>query len=378
MRKVLEDNSFYQLKPDQVLDRLDQNGFKTTGHILPLNSLENRVFRVGLEYNQHIVVKCYRPGRWNLEQILEEHEFIHELSRADLPVLPPLKFSDGSTISLLDDGIPYSIWPLNPGRIVEEFTNEELPRVGRLLAQIHNVGSTRVSKSRIHLTIEDYAKPALESILNFAKLPKSLGDQYNKIAIKIFSNFNLLIKDIPLQRIHGDCHKGNLLTSKDGFVFIDFDDFCMGSVVQDFWMLLSFGDESSIRERELFFEGYREFRPISNSYFQLIPALRGIRYIYYSAWILKRWNDPSFPNAFPHFGTEEYWEKEVRDLENLYYGEDSFQQKNSNPQHSRIEAKENSDLEFDANKTELDESDSNDTKKSEITNKDLFWDWEGD
>jgi hypothetical protein len=36
--------------------------------------------------------------------------------------------------------------------------------------------------------------------------------------------------------------------------------------------------------------------------------------VWYAGWIAKRWDDPAFPDAFPHFGTEQYWENETRDL----------------------------------------------------------------
>ena len=31
--------------------------------------------------------------------------------------------------------------------------------------------------------------------------------------------------------------------------------------------------------------------------------------------LAKRWKDPAFPSSFPHFNTEEYWNRETRDLE---------------------------------------------------------------
>ena len=47
----------------------------------------------------------------------------------------------------------------------------------------------------------------------------------------------------------------------------------------------------------------------------LVEALRTLRLIHYSAWIARRWDDPAFPAAWPHFGTDEYWQKETEDLE---------------------------------------------------------------
>lgn len=377
MNPETNSNSFYNLKPDHVLDRLDKNGYHTSGHILALNSLENRVYRVGLEDKTSVVVKCYRPGRWTKGQIQEEHDYIVELQKGGLQVLPPIPFANGSTISIEEDDVPYSIWPLNPGRIVEEFSLDDLPVIGRMLATLHNISDSKVTQTRIPISIQDYAKPALNTILQKANLPDSLSKYYEKIAMSTFQEYERLAHLVPFQRIHGDCHKGNILSSKDGFVFIDFDDHCMGPIVQDFWMLLPFGDESSTYERQIFLDAYKEFRPINEAWFRLIPSLRGLRYIYYSAWILKRWEDPSFPNAFPHFGTEEYWEKEIRDLESLLDGNDDTNfpsLREAEDEFSQEELLDDAETNGEFDQLNSDPS----KKKSEITNKDLFWDWEGD
>ena len=43
-------------------------------------------------------------------------------------------------------------------------------------------------------------------------------------------------------------------------------------------------------------------------------VLRGLRYVRYAAWVAQRWDDPSFPRAFPHFGSEAYWEAQCADV----------------------------------------------------------------
>jgi Ser/Thr protein kinase RdoA (MazF antagonist) len=37
--------------------------------------------------------------------------------------------------------------------------------------------------------------------------------------------------------------------------------------------------------------------------------------IQYSAWIANRWDDPAFPRAFPWFNTPNYWEEQLRNLQ---------------------------------------------------------------
>ena len=46
-----------------------------------------------------------------------------------------------------------------------------------------------------------------------------------------------------------------------------------------------------------------------------MEPLRALRFIHHAAWLARRWKDPAFPQAFPHFNTEQYWMKETLDLE---------------------------------------------------------------
>jgi Ser/Thr protein kinase RdoA (MazF antagonist) len=337
--------SFLDLDLDEILNSIESAGFSPSGHCLALNSLENRVYRIGLESEsisnieanptsinpsslkiESVVVKFYRPGRWTKEQIQEEHDFLYELEESEIPVLTPIQNSSGQSVHSAfihpedkSQAIYYTLWPTLRGRIVEEFQEEDLRLVGSLLARIHNVGSANESTSRIRLNLQDYAEPALENILSQPNVSLNVGKRYSDIAGKFFTEYESLSMDIPKIRIHGDCHRGNLLTLDSQFTFLDFDDMMTGIPVQDLWMLLPFGDSRCDYERELFLEGYRGFREFPEHWFRLVDPLRAIRYIYYSSWIARRWNDPAFPNAFPHFGTESYWEKELRDLEQLYY-----------------------------------------------------------
>jgi hypothetical protein len=65
-----------------VLDALDSVGLRGDGRLLALNSYENRVYQVGREEGQPVVVKFYRPERWSDAAILEEHAFVPELADA--------------------------------------------------------------------------------------------------------------------------------------------------------------------------------------------------------------------------------------------------------------------------------------------------------
>ncbi|MBW2401400.1 MAG: serine/threonine protein kinase, partial [Deltaproteobacteria bacterium] len=62
---------------------------------------------------------------------------------------------------------------------------------------------------------------------------------------------------------------------------------------------------------------YEQFREFDPRWLRLVEPLRAFRFIFYAAWIAKRWQDRAFPAAFPHFGVADYWENETRDLEEL-------------------------------------------------------------
>ena len=79
------------LSPDVTLDALESVGFRADGGLTPLNSFENRVFQVGIDGDEPVVAKFYRPARWSSEAILEEHAFTAELAELELPCIAPLQ-----------------------------------------------------------------------------------------------------------------------------------------------------------------------------------------------------------------------------------------------------------------------------------------------
>ena len=132
--------AFTNLQPDDIFDALDELGFVCNGRILALNSYENRVYKLGQEDGEDIVVKFYRPGRWSDDAIVEEHQFAAELEAQDIPVIAPI-IIDGE--SLFTSG-PFrlAIYPCRGGR-APDLDNYELQRqLGRFVARIHSVGET--------------------------------------------------------------------------------------------------------------------------------------------------------------------------------------------------------------------------------------------
>ncbi len=303
---------FFDLTPDAVLDAVEAGGLAPTGHVTPLVCLENRVFDVRLEDGRHVVVKFYRPGRWSREAVLEEHGFLRELGEAEIPVCAPLPFADGDTLHSVE-GIHYAVWPRTGGRAPDEFSDEQIDVVGRLLARIHNVGEAGDAPHRTRVDAQ-VARDAL-AVLEDGFLPPACARRYADVVATLAELYTEWSRDVPLHRIHGDCHVGNLLHGDAGWFFLDFDDFAVGPAVHDVWMLLPGRDAEGERQRRRLVAAYREFRPFEERWLRLVEPLRAFRYVWYAAWIARRWQDPAFPDAFPHFGTPSYWEDETRDLE---------------------------------------------------------------
>lgn len=319
-------NSFYNLTPDRVMKSAEQAGFVPTGEYTQLNSYENRVFDIKLEkgtaapeLNDRLIAKFYRPGRWDLATVQEEHAFLQELRESGIPVVAPFRLVKGSTIQVSDD-ILVSFFPKALGRIPQELRIEDFKRIGRTLARIHNVGQQREARHRPSLGSEYMGWTALGNLENW--VAPEVWHRYKKAASEILNRLDDGLKGIKLFRIHGDCHRGNLLLTQvrdesEEFFLLDFDDFCKGPAVQDFWMLFS-GDSTTLEDEEnALLSGYEELRDFNHEELQLIPALRGLRIIHYAGWIAKRWQDPSFPRLFPSFREYNYWAHEVEALENI-------------------------------------------------------------
>lgn len=350
---------FYALTPERVLQAVEQGGFVPSGHCSALNSLENRVYDVRLEDGRHVVAKFYRPARWSRAQIEAEHEFLYELREADIPVCAPLRFADGNSIQETA-GIYYALWPRTGGRAVDELDAEQTRVLGRLLARIHNVGAGRPESRRLQLNAATYIEAPLKYLLESELIPAYLSDRYAAAAREMAQIYTELSADVPTHRIHGDCHAGNLLYGAEGWFFLDFDDFLTGPAVQDVWMLLPARDDAERARRAVFLEGYRTFREFSDHWLNLIEPLRAMRYVHYAAWIARRREDPAFPQAFPHFGSDEYWEQETLDLEEQVQicigAQASLREHTGYAKHMAEEME----------------------AEAELTNKDFFWDWEQD
>lgn len=306
--------TFFGLTPNRVLDAIEAGGLRCTGRCMALNSLENRVYEVELDDGRSLVAKFYRPGRWSAETIGDEHAFLTELAAAEIPAVAPIDLGVGTTLPSID-GIHYAAFPKVRGRSLDELTDEHLRRVGRFIGRTHAVGAGKGAPHRPRMTVERWVHEPLEVLTAGGFISQGLVSRYRDTALRIADAVAGPLSRAEAHRVHGDLHLGNLLWASDGSPFLlDLDDMMVAPPVQDLWLLSPGDSEEAQRRRDSLLDGYEVFREFDRSTLSLCEPLRALRIVYYSAWIARRWDDPSFPRAFPTFKHDGYWAKEYEEL----------------------------------------------------------------
>ncbi len=304
--------AFRELRPDDILDTLEELGFHCNGRMLALNSYENRVYQVGIEDARPVVAKFYRPARWSDAAILEEHAFAAELADAEIPVVAPLEI-DGRT---LHHHGPFrvSVSPCHGGR-APELDNESLLRqIGRFVARIHGVGETAAFRSRPRVDIDSYGHDSVDFLLGEDFIPEEQREVYAGVAGHLLEAVDDAFERAGRYRelrLHGDFHPGNVLVQEQSVHIVDLDDARSGPAVQDLWMFLSGDRDEQTPQLATLLEGYEEFRRFDARELHLVEALRSLRMLHYAAWLARRWEDPAFQQAFPWFNSRRYWDEHV-------------------------------------------------------------------
>ena len=306
---------FGSLTPDAVLDALGSVGLRGDGHLLALNSYENRVYQAGMDDGPPLIAKFYRAGRWSDEAILEEHAFVAMLVEREIPVVPALVI-DGSTLHKFN-GFRFSVFSRHGGRAPELDSRDTLEWMGRFLGRIHAIGALTPYRHRPTLDIQSFGVEPSEYLLANDFIPFELLEVYRGVVALALDGVRRCFDragDVKSLRLHGDCHVGNVLWTDVGPHFVDFDDSRMGPAIQDMWMLLSGERLDQTRQLGDLLAGYESFYDFDPRELHLLEALRTLRLIHYSAWIARRWDDAAFPAAFPWFNTQRYWQDRILEL----------------------------------------------------------------
>ena len=279
--------------------------------------MENRVLEVelndkidGHQY-ENIVVKFYRPGRWSKDQIQEEHDFLLELSELEIPVVAPMKIENETLHYDEHTNLFFTLFPKQGGRLLSEFNEEQYQQLGRLIGRIHRVGAQKKYQHRLKLDVQTYGEQGKQIVLNSSLLPDYLRPHYEHHLKNIMPIIDEKISGLTYQRVHGDCHQGNVIWRENQCFLIDFDDTVSAPIAQDLWLLLPTLNE---QDKNNFFDAYDEMNELPYQQLQSIEYLRLLRMIHFHGWVCKRWEDQAFQRNFAHFNTPNYWQTHIQDI----------------------------------------------------------------
>ena len=310
---------FSELTPNTVLSAVEEAvNTNLTGLITPFPSYINRVYEIETDAGDRLVAKFYRPGRWSEDALKEEHIFMQDCEERDIPVVCPLKLMGENTLGN-KNGFFFSVFPKKSGRLFELNSDEDYLRAGALIGRIHSSGMSNNAEYRIVLDPSISTKQDLNELLSSNLISGKLKADFKAVTDEILKLIIPLFNGVKKHRIHGDCHLGNILSrpgadGNDTLMIIDFDDMAMGPAMQDLWLLLPGTLSESRKELNLLIEGYEQFLPFDYSTSRLVEPLRAMRIIYFLAWCARQIDDLQFKNNFPDWGTDKFWENEIRDL----------------------------------------------------------------
>jgi Ser/Thr protein kinase RdoA (MazF antagonist) len=293
----------------------DAMGISLSALAAPLPSYINRVYEFQSVEGERIIAKFYRPGRWSRDALKEEHDFVLGCAEEEIPVIAPVKLQDGETLGE-KDGVFFAVYPKRSGRELEIRSDEDWLRIGRTIARVHAVGASSQAFARTDLHPLKSTAKDIEHLTGGGFVSRNSSGEFRNVCNQILDEITGLFDDVEFIRIHGDCHRGNILERPgEGIMIIDFDDMMIGPPIQDLWLLLPDHAVNCRYETDLLIEGYEQFRDFDWKSVCLIEPLRAMRIIYFLAWCSKQIDDFKFRNNFPDWGGDSFWRTEVADLQ---------------------------------------------------------------
>ena len=221
-----------------------------------------------------VVAKFYRPGRWSEEQILEEHQFLADLAWQEIPVCTMRPFPDGGTLRRVDN-IFYCLSDRRGGRAPDELDEAGGPaarHAGGADAQRRRPARSPSTGCRSMPT--PTSARTSTGWRTHEVVPPHLRERYFDTALSIAAIADRRLAGVPVHRIHGDLHLGNILF-RDGLLnVLDFDDMVVGPAVQDLWLALPGRDSYTLAPARALPRRLLQFRDFDRATLPLIETLR--------------------------------------------------------------------------------------------------------
>jgi Ser/Thr protein kinase RdoA (MazF antagonist) len=340
--------AFESLNSERILAAVESCGLEVTGRFYALNSMENRVFNVEVEPHslpkEHpmrgskkpvgVILKVYRPGRWDIPTLLSEHALSQALAQEGVPTPSFFPVNAGVYSKLKVTSFRSSLGQIQEyffcvsekimGKPAMELSPSDLNRIGRSIGMMHTVFEEQNLAQNFHrhtMSTQNMIFKPLEFLQKSPCVPGWLGRSLFPLMENLGKGLHWVNQCCSFVPVHGDLHRLNLMqTEQNGvFWFLDFDDCLFAPEIQDLWLLASgvdWGEEGKGQTPlRVLIEGYEELRKFPEGMEDLVEPLRTFRQIYYPGWLASRWEDPLFPSTFPFFREEKYWESLLQDLE---------------------------------------------------------------
>ncbi len=321
----MENAPFDLLSPDLVAEAVETAfGLIPAGEWAVYPSYINRVYGFSLDDGSGVVAKFYRPGRWDRDALEEEHRFMEDCRRSGVPVASPLVSPGGETLVEMEmDTGPggeaetffFSMYPRIRSRNFDPETSTDWRRLGNLVGLCHEAGKRRDAPSRPILHPDIVTAGSVDELEYSGAVHPTVRDSFLGLCRSVIDRISPMFEGLRMQRIHGDCHRGNLFSEKDGSLrLIDFDDCMTGPVVQDLWLNLPGPVDQCRPEIEAFIDGYERILPFPAETLRLVEALRFMRMVYHLAWTARQVSDRAFFINNPDWETEGFWLSRFADL----------------------------------------------------------------
>jgi Ser/Thr protein kinase RdoA (MazF antagonist) len=263
------------------------------------------------------IFKIYRNAHRKIEEINGEVELLNALKELGAQVSYPIKDINGSHVQAFNaaEGIRHGVlFSFAPGSVIYNMSDEQLDRVGKEMAVIHNI----TSGLDLNFARKEYS--LITTIIEPLKILKpafiGLEEEYNWLNNKAQVVMEKLQQFDLQQFSYGYCHYDffpkNFHFTPDGKItFFDFDFAGKGYLAYDitsfyihYFLESSFNKitrEEADRAFNKFVASYRKVRPLADQELEAIPYLGFAFWIFYLGFQYENFDDWSNTFFGPKF-----------------------------------------------------------------------------